>query len=134
MSQENDFDIEMVKNSFYKMHFVKAKGIEYFLPEFCIIDIQKFKKFQLRADDIWLISFPKSGTTWVQEIIYVILNDCNYEKSKSAKMDDKSPFFEYPKPGGIDSINDLPSPRLIKTHLPKPFLPEGVLDKCKVCI
>ena len=32
----------------------------------------------------------------------------------------------------IGYVEQCPSPRVIKTHLPLEFLPENILDKCKV--
>ena len=33
--------------------------------------------FQVREDDIWIVTFPKSGTTWMQETITMLVNDVN---------------------------------------------------------
>ena len=41
---------------------------------------EKIFNFQLREDDIWVCSFPKSGTTWTQEPVWMLINDVDTEK------------------------------------------------------
>ena len=31
--------------------------------------------FALRDDDIWIVTFPKCGTTWLQETLTMLVND-----------------------------------------------------------
>ena len=115
-------------------------------------DYAKFKgqiyNFKLRPDDIFVISWPKTGTTWTQELVWCLVNDCDFEKAKSVTLAERSPFLEYTihqdfmaphlRPQGtgdlIAKIDTLPmdSPRIIKSHLKFCLLPEGLLDKCKV--
>ena len=41
------------------------------MPECYLKFHERMKGFKLRPDDIWIASFPKSGTTWTQvEIDY----------------------------------------------------------------
>ncbi len=35
-----------------------------------------------------------SGTTWTQELVWLIANDCDFEGAKK-KLNDRSPFIEY---------------------------------------
>lgn len=89
-------------------------------------------KFQARPDDVYVVSFPKTGTTWVQEIVYLIANNLDFETAESLTLETRFPFLEFIYPG-IKSINKLPSPRFIKTHLPLPLLPKSIQDEgCKL--
>ncbi|XP_040571686.1 sulfotransferase 1E1 [Lepeophtheirus salmonis] len=86
-------------------------------------------KFPLRKDDIIVASFPKSGTTWLQEIVYELHNPESIEifpEESTDVMEHKFPYLEYVYPG-LQEIERRPSPRLIKTHLPLHLLPEDVL-------
>lgn len=38
--------------------------------------------FEIDNSDIWICGFPKSGTTWISEISWLIANDLDYEKAK----------------------------------------------------
>ncbi|XP_035828597.1 sulfotransferase family cytosolic 1B member 1 isoform X2 [Aplysia californica] len=68
------------------------------------------------------------GTTWLQELVYLIDTNLDFEGAEKNTMDDRFPFFEFPYPGK-KAINDLPSPRRIKTHLPFPLLPNQMKEK-----
>lgn len=74
-----------------------------------------------------------TGTTWLQEIVYLIQNDCNFEQAKSKPIDERIPYLEFPTPG-LEYINNMTneSPRLLKTHMPLCFLPENIDKDCKV--
>jgi hypothetical protein len=56
----------------------------------------------------------KSGTTWLQMIIYQLISD---GKMDFDHMDDLSPWFEM-ELDRISTFEDLESPRFFKTHLP----------------
>ena len=60
---------------------------------------QRIKDLPVRPDDVWIASYPKSGTTWTQEMMWLICNDLDYERARSITLDDRFPFLEY------DSIN-----------------------------
>jgi len=117
---------------------------------------EKIQNFKVREDDIWIITYPKCGTTWTQEIVWHIMNDVNKELGK-LPLFVRSPFLEFqgiitpsflekalPKDGkqtemmrktfeeSVDYAENLPSPRIIKSHMPFEFLPQNLLDTAKV--
>ncbi|KAF0299710.1 Sulfotransferase 1C4 [Amphibalanus amphitrite] len=49
----------------------------------------------LRPSDVWVISFPKTGSTWTQELVWCVGNDCDLAKAKSLHMDVKFPLLEH---------------------------------------
>lgn len=53
-----------------------------FLPGFFQDSIETFYNFEVRPDDVWLVTFPKSGSTWAQEMIWQICNNLDYERTK----------------------------------------------------
>ncbi len=73
------------------------------------------------------------GTTWLQEIVFLVLNDCNTDKAQENTIEWRVPFFEYETPG-LKYVESLPTdkPRILKTHLPKQFLPDDIENKSKV--
>ena len=47
-------EISEFKNKFYQVY-------NFIMPEFLVNQLDQFKEFQVRPDDIWVTSFPKSG-------------------------------------------------------------------------
>ncbi|XP_045029307.1 sulfotransferase 1E1 isoform X1 [Daphnia magna] len=102
--------------------------------------------FKPRKDDVWVVTFPKCGTTWTQEMVWMLLNDCNAELAKTTPLTIRAPFLESScvdgaenaPPGladlmpSLDVIDKMASPRVIKSHLPFYLLPPNLLDTCKV--
>ncbi|CAG9800620.1 unnamed protein product [Chironomus riparius] len=92
---------------------------------------EEIKNFEVFEDDIWVITFPKCGTTWTQEIVWLLNNNLDYEGAMNTYIDMRFPFIEV---GAItkeprDSLNlckQLQRPRHIKTHLPKFLLPDQI--------
>lgn len=90
--------------------------------------------FKVRPDDIWVISFPKTGTTWTQEMVWMLYNNLDYKTSSSMFIEDKFTFLErgiiFDKENNltevsfIDALNRMPSPRFLKSHLPAQLLPK----------
>ncbi|XP_071496417.1 sulfotransferase 1B1-like [Diadema antillarum] len=109
--------------------------------------IEALRSFEVRPDDVWIITFPKSGTHWMTEIVALILNEgypekvdrtllssaaemINMEQKFPTKIEDvgkvqldMSPF--------LDVIDKAPSPRVILTHLQLNRLPRDMLKKAK---
>jgi hypothetical protein len=65
-------------------------------------------------DDIFIVTYPKSGTTWLQMILYQLTTDGSME---FGHIDEKSPHLEETlMPRGL-AISDLPgTPRVVKSH------------------
>ncbi|KAF5302063.1 hypothetical protein FQR65_LT08613 [Abscondita terminalis] len=51
------------------------------------------KEFSIRNTDVILSGYPKSGTTWAQEMIWLIMNDLDYEGAKTF-VDARVPIIE----------------------------------------
>ncbi|XP_037082658.1 luciferin sulfotransferase-like [Pollicipes pollicipes] len=55
----------------------------------------KVYNLPLRATDVWVMSFPKTGSTWTQEMVWCIGNDCDLTRARSLHMDVKFPLLEH---------------------------------------
>ena len=123
------------------------------MPKWYAAIADRVYNFKVRPDDIWIVTYPKCGTTWTQEIVWHIMNDVNKELGQ-APLHIRSPFLEFEgiHPKGIaarlrnmvdekqleqvnhifDNTIDLAtnaiSPRIIKSHMPLEFLPPNLLD------
>ena len=123
-------------------------------PGNCVLPIayekykDRYKNWQVRSDDIYVLGFPRSGTNWTQELIWLIQNDCDVEAAKRMPLDERFPCFEsdimvdfcreilpsFKPQEYLQSCEDMPPPRMLKSHLQFRMLPDDLLDRCKVVL
>lgn len=110
-----------VPHLYHRMNnWVRYKGIT--LPTFMLRIVRKMETFTMRESDVFVISHPRSGTTWTQELVYLIANDADFDQAKAAHLDDRFPYMEYPLAFSLRQIDKKVSPRFLKSHLPYDFL------------
>ncbi|KAI0233206.1 Sulfotransferase family cytosolic 1B member 1 [Lamellibrachia satsuma] len=107
-------------------------GKGYWLPEYMFTsgNVTKLEKFVCMEDDIVVASFPKSGSTWVQEVVYLLNNNMDEKKARKQNMEDRFPQLEYTYPG-LAALEAAEGPRLLKTHLPFEMLPKSIKEEGK---
>ncbi len=47
-------------------NMVMAKPWRFFMPKEMLRDYEAIYNFEIRPDDVWLLTYPKCGTTWTQ--------------------------------------------------------------------
>lgn len=52
------------------------------------------KDIDVYDDDIWVVSFPKCGTTWTQEMVWLLNNNLNFDEAKKVNLLHRFPFLE----------------------------------------
>lgn len=85
--------------------------------------LRESQAFRPREDDIWIATYPRSGTTWSQYIVLLLQHgaDLDFEH-----VHDLSPWFERSLALGSHdaaSLAKLDGPRIFKTHLPGGWVP-----------
>lgn len=71
--------------------------------------------FVPRPDDIFIVSYPRSGTTWLQMILHQLHSDGSMDFKHISQV---IPFFERIVLNGGPDPQTLKSPRIFKSHLP----------------
>ncbi|XP_034479258.1 sulfotransferase 1C4-like [Drosophila innubila] len=139
--------------------FVQVGPEGYFFPHKYKAQAKHYYNFKARPDDIWISTVPRSGTTWTQEMIWLLANGLDYDQAQQRPLTDRFPFFEGSlviddafkaellaenKDAGCvehisrprnEALDSLPSTqrRFIKTHFPFSLMPPSVFEnKCKI--
>ncbi|XP_071484082.1 sulfotransferase 1A1-like [Diadema antillarum] len=117
------------------------------MPNFMPIDCrQALEKFEVRHDDIFVITYPKSGTTWMQQIMLLVKFDGDIDNQGGRNVMELVPFLDmldiFTSPDNFEEATpiiltacDMPSPRMLKSHAPTRLLPvdlRGDEPKAKV--
>ncbi|XP_065065257.1 sulfotransferase 1E1-like [Rhopilema esculentum] len=148
----SDSDTERLKDA-YPTPFVKlGQKFVRTVPGNCILPKayeefkDRYKNWEVRSEDTYIFGFPKNGTTWVQELVWCLQNNCDIDKAKAISLLDRVPFLEAPVifdfvdelrsrfEGFHEMIATMDSPRVFKSHLPFGHLPDDLLDKSRVVI
>ncbi|XP_078614175.1 sulfotransferase 2A1-like [Branchiostoma floridae x Branchiostoma japonicum] len=84
--------------------------------------LQAMKTFEIRDDDVVIVSHPRSGTNWMFEVVHKILG---------GKKENSSPTgLEFWPPGNRQpnyiQLRETPSPRLMFCHLQHQLAPPGL--------
>ncbi|XP_026324770.1 estrogen sulfotransferase-like [Hyposmocoma kahamanoa] len=144
----------------YSRPFVRCGKHGYLMPGAFEKHAEHIYNLQVRPDDVWVITFPRSGTTWTQELVWLVENNLDFETARSKPLYERFPMveitskipdlaFELIKMNFLNlrsfqglneavrvpswkSVDNAPSPRFIKTHLPLSLLPPKLLDTAKV--
>nr|CAD7600743.1 unnamed protein product [Timema genevievae] len=156
--------------------FLQVGPDKWFMPSKFRHEADKYYNMAIRPDDTWVVAFPRSGavylvgysgglvcltrdfrgTTMVQEILWLLSNNLDYESAYRVPQMQRFPFLEFstfiheqakvefmsqnamdPKKQailgmvalpGYEVLGYVPSPRFIKTHLPFSLLPPNLLE------
>ncbi|XP_071954183.1 uncharacterized protein [Antedon mediterranea] len=131
MSAAEQFSTEMFQKGYY--HY---KGIKFHTMVFPVGNLDAMPTFEVRPDDIFLVTYAKCGTHWSNEIINLILTGGDPDKIDRScqeaalemsyikdKTDIKSlaPFYK--------KLEAIEGQRVILTHLQESLLPPQVFTK-----
>ncbi|XP_008313218.1 sulfotransferase family cytosolic 2B member 1-like [Cynoglossus semilaevis] len=81
-----------------------------------------FEKFTFRPEDVVIVSYPKSGTTWMQEIVPLILSGGDPASVESLYNWDRVPWLEEQRASQLN-LEERPSPRMLTSHFQYKMMP-----------
>ncbi|XP_038051170.1 sulfotransferase family cytosolic 1B member 1-like isoform X1 [Patiria miniata] len=123
-------DIAMMSDSDDSQHVYMYKNVTFdphIVPRGNLTEVERFN---VRQDDIFIASYPRSGTHWLTEMVLLIMADGDVSKVNRRTMDQ---VFEMTLPidpsrplrAGYKAVEEWPvgEPRVVLTHLPAELLP-----------
>nr|XP_018909916.1 PREDICTED: estrogen sulfotransferase [Bemisia tabaci]XP_018909917.1 PREDICTED: estrogen sulfotransferase [Bemisia tabaci] len=100
---------------------------------------ERIRKMTVRPDDTFLVSLPRTGSTWAQEMVWCVGNDLDFKKATEVLSSVRTPLLELTALVGndkrpwtgmfgnsVETVENLASPRYIKTHLSLDLLPAQI--------
>ncbi|XP_071510069.1 sulfotransferase 1A1-like [Diadema antillarum] len=98
--------------------------------------LEALESMDVRPDDLFLITYAKSGTTWMQQIVLLVSFEGDASKLEGDHVLFRIPFLEivstrnHPNMatarGYADVVRDWDSPRMMKSHALPRFLPPSI--------
>uniref|UniRef100_F6X329 Sulfotransferase n=2 Tax=Ciona intestinalis TaxID=7719 RepID=F6X329_CIOIN len=105
----------------------EATGIEIVLPGACSQkDFNSARKYKAKDSDVFVCSYPKTGTTWLLTITWLIVH---HGEEIPKNYTDSIPTLEFDGCENIEAIDDGEFPRIIKTHFPYKLVPKNLKAK-----
>ncbi|KAK7393096.1 hypothetical protein VNO78_21549 [Psophocarpus tetragonolobus] len=110
----------------------------FWCPSISLQGVHNFQKyFQAKDNDVFVASFPKSGTTWLKALTFAIINCQHFESLVNHPLltsnpHELVPFLEFSLVGDVDEkivkLSHMTEPRNFATHLPFPSLPTSIKE------
>uniref|UniRef100_A0A8D3DXC4 Sulfotransferase n=1 Tax=Scophthalmus maximus TaxID=52904 RepID=A0A8D3DXC4_SCOMX len=86
-----------------------------------------YEDFSFRQDDIIIVTYPKSGTTWSQEIVPLIMSGGDQASVESLPNWERVPWLEQNTTCQFN-LETRPSPRIFATHFHYNMMPPGFFE------
>ncbi|XP_074476772.1 sulfotransferase 2B1-like isoform X2 [Sebastes fasciatus] len=89
--------------------------------------LKYYEEFTFRPDDIIIVTYPKSGTTWMQEIVPLIVSGGDPASVETLPNWDRAPWLEETQ-ACLLNLEERPSPRLLTTHFQYNMMPPSFFE------
>ncbi|XP_051576124.1 amine sulfotransferase-like [Myxocyprinus asiaticus] len=90
-------------------------------------EVDKIQNWEIRDSDIFVITYPKSGTIWLQQILSLIEVKGDVTATNDQLTSERIPWIELI--GSQTRFDSAPSPRIRVSHLQYKFMPLGLKNK-----
>ncbi|XP_078257919.1 sulfotransferase family 5A, member 1 [Rhinoraja longicauda] len=103
---------------------VRYSGIDFPGHLHTLKSLESAQKFTFHDTDALIVTYPKSGTTWMQEILTIIYNDGNTQLASTTPNWLRTPWIEHYYCENV--VMNMLHQRILTTHLPYHFLAKSL--------
>ncbi|XP_034178892.1 sulfotransferase 2 [Osmia lignaria lignaria] len=125
-----------------KSSFLRVEPGNCLLPPHFVFYGTKIRDMDVYDDDVWMVSYPRTGSHWAQEMVWCIGNNFDYERAQTLLVI-RNPLLEasalmvsgdyvewFAKLGdSVENVKKMPRTRYLKSHLPLDLLPQQIHEK-----
>ena len=142
-NEENEFILSLPKETDFSPTLSLHLFQDFWYTSYCIEGVINFQKyFDAKDNDVFVASFPKTGTTWLKALTFAIVNHQRFPSFDnhpllSSNPHQLVPFSEFILSHdlhlNIISLSNMSEPRVLGTHVPLHSLPESITkSSCKI--
>ena len=105
----------------HHVHHINGLPLPHFTTQH---QLDFMKEMELFPDDIWVVTYPRSGTTWTQQIVRSILD----KGDEDLRINQAVPYLEAANSKIFPNDKEFSTiirPRAIKSHMPYSSMPCG---------
>jgi len=90
--------------------------------------------FEPRPSDVHIVTYPKAGTSWIQEVVWLVNHDADVEASNAAPSSQRTIYIELDsrKVDKLALLHSAEGPRHIKWHHAAELLPPQVINDGRI--
>ncbi|KAL7631163.1 UNVERIFIED_CONTAM: hypothetical protein RMT77_018536 [Armadillidium vulgare] len=92
---EEELEYMKARNVVFSEGGIKMHPGDYYIPKTFLKYAERYYNFEIKPTDIFLSSFFKSGTIWLQEIVWHLIHNPNLDNPDAdISIDIRCPFLE----------------------------------------
>lgn len=111
--------------------YIQYRGINLPPVAHSMESLEYAQNFSVEDTDVFAVTYPKSGTIWMQEILPLVLNGGDLTPIQTIPNWDRVPWLEENRLAVV--VDQLTSPRALVTHFPYHLMPPSFhASKAKV--
>ncbi|KAL7730395.1 hypothetical protein ACLKA6_016627 [Drosophila palustris] len=137
--RELDADVVRRTNAIFPAQdcFVEVLPDQLIIPRKYVELGESIRQLPIYEDDVWMVSYPRTGSTWAQEMVWLLGHQLDYETAKQ-QLSQRSPMIELSAlfstdhhqwvaesfGNTVELVRNLPRPRYARSHLSWQLLPQ----------
>ncbi|XP_072913550.1 amine sulfotransferase-like [Hemitrygon akajei] len=106
-------------------YYFQYKGCTFVSSIYKKEHLEQLEHFEINDSDVFIVTYPKSGTIWMQQIVSLIYSGGDISAIQGKSAIERVPWIEVPS----SKFPERPSPRLNTMHLPYHLAPKGLKEK-----